>query len=207
MVEKLDFVRNYDDFSSERGFQFEFYCDRCGTTFRIEIQPPLSDDGLLLNTAGSSLGSGLGTMLNVSERLHSASWKQSHAQAFQAAVAEARSEFIQCPHCRRWVCRINCWNSKKKRCKDCSPDFDVEASVQVSPPPEDMLPTITPEEKKPATNKLFTSCPNCESILPASVKFCPDCGTKIQIASHCPECGALMSQNAKVCPDCGTKRL
>ena len=34
----IKFVRNYDDLSTDRGFQFEFYCDRCGTGYRTHFQ-------------------------------------------------------------------------------------------------------------------------------------------------------------------------
>jgi hypothetical protein len=29
----IEFVRNYDDLSTERGFQYKFYCDKCGNGF------------------------------------------------------------------------------------------------------------------------------------------------------------------------------
>lgn len=30
MVESLEFTHNYNDRSTQQGFQFEFFCDRCG---------------------------------------------------------------------------------------------------------------------------------------------------------------------------------
>lgn len=38
MSEKIEFTRNYSDNSTDKGFQFEFYCDRCGTGYRTGFQ-------------------------------------------------------------------------------------------------------------------------------------------------------------------------
>ncbi len=39
MSSKIEFTSNYSDNSTDRGFQFEFNCDRCGTGFRTRFQP------------------------------------------------------------------------------------------------------------------------------------------------------------------------
>lgn len=38
MSQKIEFTRNYSDLSTNQGFQFEFYCDRCGTGYRTHFQ-------------------------------------------------------------------------------------------------------------------------------------------------------------------------
>lgn len=42
MGEKIKFVRNYNDLSTDSGFQFEFFCDRCGTGYRSEFKASAS---------------------------------------------------------------------------------------------------------------------------------------------------------------------
>jgi class 3 adenylate cyclase/tetratricopeptide (TPR) repeat protein len=44
-------------------------------------------------------------------------------------------------------------------------------------------------------------CPNCQSDLEASKKFCPSCGTKLQLT--CPECGSPILLKDKFCGECG----
>jgi hypothetical protein len=39
MSDKIEFTRNYSDHSTYRGFQFEFFCDRCGTGYRTRFTP------------------------------------------------------------------------------------------------------------------------------------------------------------------------
>src|SRR5437879_1400417 len=45
-------------------------------------------------------------------------------------------------------------------------------------------------------------CPNCNSDVPASAKFCAECGTRID--GLCASCGAANPAGAKFCMQCGT---
>jgi len=38
MAKYIEFVSNYNDLSTEHGFQFEFECNRCGVGYRTEMQ-------------------------------------------------------------------------------------------------------------------------------------------------------------------------
>lgn len=70
---KIEFTRNNSDLSTNQGFQFEFYCDRCGTGYRTRFQA--STMGLVsgaLDTANSLFGGILGQAANLSERARSA---------------------------------------------------------------------------------------------------------------------------------------
>ena len=48
-------------------------------------------------------------------------------------------------------------------------------------------------------------CNNCGAMLPDTVNFCTECGTKIERELKCSNCGALLAENAKFCMECGTK--
>jgi len=49
------------------------------------------------------------------------------------------------------------------------------------------------------------TCPSCQTPLAAKVKFCPECGAKIESEAHCTECGAKLGPGVKFCAECGTK--
>lgn len=49
------------------------------------------------------------------------------------------------------------------------------------------------------------SCSTCGSPMPATAKFCPNCGAAKPVARFCPECGNKAPEGAKFCPSCGTK--
>jgi len=52
-------------------------------------------------------------------------------------------------------------------------------------------------------------CPKCNSRIPATSKFCPECGQSLEVRSEvtkkCPQCGSDVSKSAKFCPECGHK--
>jgi len=52
-------------------------------------------------------------------------------------------------------------------------------------------------------------CPKCSEKVPATSKFCPNCGTNLsppsQQAMTCPKCGKSIPANSKFCPECGQK--
>lgn len=213
MSEKIQFVTNHSDLSTDKGFQFEFFCDRCGTGYRTRFQGTatgaITD---ILDTAGSLLGGLFGQAAEVGQRIHSAGWEKAHDDAFVNAVKELQPDFVQCPRCSSWVCRKSCWNTKRGLCKECAPDLGVEMSAaQASKSVEEVWAhaAMAEEDKKLATENwretIRASCPNCEAPLATNAKFCPECGTKLKGAAHCAECGAKLTPGAKFCPECGTK--
>src|ERR1051326_5018387 len=98
----LQLTRNHADHSTDRGYQFEFFCDRCGNGFISEFQ------AFVMSMAGGAGGSYIG------------STAPSHEKAFLIAVEEVRSNFRQCPDCRRWVCAAACWNPERALCVACA---------------------------------------------------------------------------------------
>lgn len=214
MGEKIEFTSNYEDKSTEQGFQFEFYCDRCGTGFRTRFQA--SSVGMVsgaLDTASSLFGGIFGQAADVSERVRSASWERAHDEAFSKAMKEVKPNFIQCPRCSSWVCREKCWNTERGLCKECAPDMGVEmAAAQSSRTVEEIWAhsKMAEEDREMLKESSWragvrATCPQCEAPLPKNVKFCPECGAKIAAQQHCTECGTKLTPGVKFCPECGAK--
>ncbi len=123
---KIEFVSIYSDLSTEKGFQFEFSCDRCSTGFRTRFRSWTAGSGSgLLDAAGSLLGGAFDPTTDLGERARTAGWQKSHDDAFQESVQEIRTQFMQCPKCSQWVCRRACWSSRHGLCKDCAPEPGV----------------------------------------------------------------------------------
>ncbi|OGO12907.1 MAG: hypothetical protein A2Z66_03560 [Chloroflexi bacterium RBG_13_66_10] len=210
---KIEFVSNYSDLSTDKGFQFEFNCDRCSNGFRTRFRPwTVGSVSSVLDAAGSLLGGVFNTAADVGERVRSAGWQKAHDEAFQESVQEVRPSFIQCPRCSTWVCRKSCWNSKRGLCKECAPDLGVEMSAaQASRSVEEVWAhaKMAEEDKKLAEGNwretIVASCPNCGAPQATNAKFCPECGTKIKTAETCSKCGAKLTAGAKFCPECGEK--
>ena len=51
----------------------------------------------------------------------------------------------------------------------------------------------------------MATCAKCGAAIPATSKFCPECGEKVNAKRFCPECGKEVAPGAKFCPECGTK--
>ncbi len=210
---KIEFVSNYSDLSTDKGFQFEFNCDRCSNGFRTQFRPwAVGSVSSVLDAAGSLLGGVFNTAADVGERVRSGGWQKAHDEAFQEAVQEIRPSFIQCPRCSQWVCRKSCWNSKRGLCKECAPDLGVEMSAaQASRSVEEVWAhaKMAEEDKKLAEGNwretVVASCPNCGAPQATNAKFCPECGTKIKTSEQCSQCGAQLTAGAKFCPECGAK--
>ena len=72
--------------------------------------------------------------------------------------------------------------------------------------PQIMTPTGATQA---APTAALVICPKCGEKVPATSKFCPNCGTTLtppsQGAMACPNCGKSIPANSKFCPECGTK--
>lgn len=214
MADKIEFTNNYSDLSTDKGFQFEFYCDRCGTGYRTHFLPSaLGTISGALDAAGSLFGGIFGSAADVSERVRSASWEKAHDEAFAKAMEELKPDFVQCPRCSNWVCRKSCWNQQRGLCKECAPDLGVEMSAaQASRTVEEIWAhsKMADEDREMLKDKSWregvsASCPSCGAPLVKNVKFCPECGAKIKSEAHCTECGAKLTPGAKFCQECGAK--
>lgn len=73
-----------------------------------------------------------------------------------------------------------------------------------------LIPQImTPTGPAQAPAAALVICPKCSARIPATSKFCPECGTAITPPSSgtmtCPKCGKTIPISSKFCPDCGEK--
>jgi len=125
------FTRNYEDNSTDAGFQFTFYCDLCGDGYKTQFieSKTYRKSGLLKGIArGISVGASLLGVHNIgynierganifTERFEGMSpeWHKEHEAAFELAQNEAKSHFIRCPRCKKWVCESD-WNEQEGLC-------------------------------------------------------------------------------------------
>ncbi len=205
----IKFVANYNDLSTDNGFQFEFCCDRCGSGYQTSFQA--STTSLIsgaLSTASSLFGGILGGAAEVGDRVRSATWEKAHDQAFARAAEEAKPHFKQCRRCGHWVDDV-CWNAERGLCLDCAPDLEVEASAaQAEAAVEDAKETarqVKYVHKRKFEATVVATCPQCGATASGG-KFCAECGAPLAKEKHCTECGAKIKAGAKFCPECGSKQ-
>ena len=203
----IKFTKNHNDLSTDTGFQFEFFCDRCGNGYQSNFEA--SATGMLsqgLNTAASILGGVFGGAAQIGENVHSAAWHQQKDAAFARAIDEVKSNFTQCRRCGKWVCKEVCWNNDRGMCKDCAPDLEQEysaiqtqAAIQDAQEKASTVDYVSADKFK-AT--IVGSCPHCGADVKGA-KFCPECGKPVKQGKFCKECGKPIEGKVKFCPECG----
>ncbi len=206
----IQFVRNHNDRSTDNGFQFEFYCDRCGSgyqsTFRASASSTMSN---VLDVASGLFGGLLGNVADAGHRVHSAAWEKQHDQEFQKAVEEIKPYFKQCKRCAKWV-DDGCWNPQRGLCLDCAPDLEAEYSAAQTEAAVQQARQVAQEATYVTKDKfdktVVGACPNCGASIAPNAKFCGECGQPIKREKFCTECGAKMEGSPKFCPECGAKQ-
>jgi len=208
---RIEFTDNYDDLSTENGFQFRFRCEGCGNGYMSSWRPnKVGIAGSVLRGAGSMLGGIFGRAASGSYEIQRAIGGPEHDHALEEAVAEIRPQFVQCKRCGQWVCEQVCWNKERTLCARCAPIMQRElaakqASIAVEQA-EAKLRERDLTEGVDVTSQATVLCPSCgEETQPG--KFCSACGAKLAAKSECPRCGAQVPPGARFCPECGQKTL
>jgi hypothetical protein len=225
----IPFVRNHDDLSTDRGYQFKFYCDKCGNGYLSRFQPSaIGTAGSLLRAAGDLFGGWASSAGNSAYEVQRAVGGKAHDDALQKAVEEGKQHFHQCSRCGKWVCPEVCWNASAGQCEDCAPDYqeelasshaqakaeaareqlhekarstDYASKIDMSAEAQVRAPTRA-EQQARAQGAACVSC-GAET---GKAKFCPECGTPTKPARPtCPGCGHQPESATKFCPECGAK--
>ena len=206
----IQFVENYDDLSTDRGFQFKFYCDKCGNGHVSGFQPSVVGTvGGLLRAAGDIFGGVLGQAGHGAYEIQRAVGGKAHDDALAAAVTEVKPNFTQCVRCGHWVCNEVCWNPKRGLCTECGPKTEVEiAHAQSAAQLEQIQEKVRAKDQTrdlDLDTQMVARCPKCKAET-AGAKFCPECGASLAPKDACADCGAKLAPKAKFCPECGAKR-
>lgn len=74
---KIEFTSNYNDLSTDQGFQFEFNCNRCSTGYRTSFKPyTIGKISGALDTASSLFGGIFSHASTIGDRARTATGKR-----------------------------------------------------------------------------------------------------------------------------------
>ncbi len=210
---KIPFTDNYEDLSNERGYQFKFYCEKCGNGYVSSFQK--STTGAIagaLGVVGNLLGGRMSSLAGTTDDIHRMAAGPQHDKALDEAVKEISASFKQCKRCGRWVCSEVCWNHERGLCKECAPELGEEmAAAQAQHSQEEAFAHARmSQEEKHLTEKDWDEqkvalCPSCGASVKAHAKFCAECGTSLVKELKCKKCGEKLETGTKFCGSCGTK--
>lgn len=204
----VPFTGNYQDLSSNRGFQFKFFCEKCGNGYLSSFKAnKLGTAAAVADAAANLLGGIFGGAARTAESLQQMAAGPQHDGALREAVEEIRPLFKQCTRCGQWVCEPVCWNQKAGLCETCAPDLDEEiAAAQAAAAKEQAMEKARDVDylgDRDLARMASVNCPKCGAKTQGG-KFCPECGTPISPKRKCASCGAEADGAPKFCPECGT---
>ena len=190
-------MTNFRDVSSVRGdapgFQFEFFCEVTGETWKSPFRP---------YRRGQLYGA-VSKLTYWFNQLHSASRVAEHLagsgaeKARQAALAEAielaSRRFSQCEKCGKWVINT-ALDDRTGRCGPCSGKRAASGNGFGAAYADD---SAAEEQQSAAV------CPNCQTPSQGG-RFCHECGFDMaSVYKSCPACGTTLPRQARFCTDCG----
>src|SRR5438045_7292084 len=177
----IRFTGNYEDLSTDRGYQFKFFCEKCNNGYMSTFKTStIGVAGSALRAAGSLFGGMFGGAADSAYEIQRAVGGPAHDSALKDAVNEISPIFKQCTRCGNWVCEPVCWSKKAGLCANCEPDLDEEmASAQASAAREQI------QEK--ARQVDWTKQ---RDVAQVSGAICPACGAKTKGGKFCGDGGA-----------------
>ena len=206
---RVEFTNNYQDLSTENGYQFKFFCESCGNGYMSSWKANATGiAGSVLRGAGSVLGGIFGRAAAGTHEIQRAIGGPAHDAALGEAVAEIKPLFLQCKRCGQWVCREICWNAERSLCKKCAPILQREmAAAQAGIAVEQATEKLRARDQTEGVNfdtTVVVHCPKCGAEARGG-KFCPECGATLAPKTECPKCGAKVAPGTKFCQECGQK--
>jgi hypothetical protein len=209
----IQFTKNYADHSNDTGFQFEYFCDKCGNGWRSQFKAnKIGFAAGIFRTAANIFGGSLGSLATAGEGAKDLLRGKAWDDAFTECVNEGKSHFKQCTRCGRWVCPDVCWNPERGMCDQCAPKLAQEAaSAQARVAVEQVWEKAKGADQTEGLDlskkqSVAGNCPHCNAQV-GNAKFCPECGKPVGPAgpTKC-KCGALIAPKAKFCAECGSPR-
>lgn len=206
------FTKNYRDHSNEHGYQFEFFCDKCGSGFRSTFET--SAMGLaasVIKAAGALFGGSLYRAGWGADQLKDAFRGPAWDAAFKSAIEECRPKFHQCTLCGGWFCPAVCWNAERGLCESCAPNLAEHApALQASRAIDQARQQVAEVDQTRGADvanaaAAVRSCTKCQASLALAARFCAQCGTPVTAAASrfCSGCGGSLPPNARFCSGCG----
>jgi hypothetical protein len=205
----IRFTGNYEDLSTDRGYQFKFYCEKCSngymSTFKTSTMGTLSSAA---RVAGNLFGGIFGGVADSSYEIQRAVGGPAHDSALKEAGDEISPIFKQCTRCGNWVCAPVCWNKKAGLCESCAPDLDEELAAAQAEAAREQVQAKAREvdwtKSRNIDQVTGAACGSCGAKSQGG-KFCQECGAPYAQKKKCASCGHEAEGVPKFCPECGGK--
>jgi hypothetical protein len=182
------FTSNFEDKSTEQGFQFIFKCEICGSGYESAFVASKDAKEKAMFNKVSQFGGMFSSRASLAGALggqayQTPEWNKEREAALKKASDEAMTHFHQCPKCHKYVCD-NDWAKDVSLCSvDAKADAEAKAAAAAPAAP--------------------AVCPKCGQPSGGG-KFCNSCGAPLG-PPKCAACGTENAPGAKFCGGCGAK--
>ncbi|MEV6770013.1 zinc ribbon domain-containing protein [Nocardia sp. NPDC051030] len=217
MTGPVVFTSYYHDESNDDGFQWEFRCDRCSTSYKSPFQQNYYSRGRgALRVLRDLFGDQVKAIDKISNAAESYSnhWGGSSSgtkdQAFSNAVDQVKSDFRLCAGCGSWVCDRICWNEHVGQCTRCSPLAAHQmAQAQAEARGSQFRDAAYQQDwvggQHDPSTPARVNCPTCGADTHGG-KFCGGCGTALDTRTDCRGCGHQVPPGSMFCTNCGQQQ-
>ena len=206
---RIEFTDNYEDLSTESGYQFKFCCERCGNGYMSTWKaskaawPPG-----LLRGAGSMFGGFLGSASSGADqhpgpgagprpRRGAARGRRRDPPAVHPVQA------LRAVGVRGGLLEQGTRPLRGLRAHGAARGGSLQAQITIDQAGEKLREQDLTEGldlKAPAV----LICPSC-GVENEGGKFCAECGGSLLPKTECPKCGTKFKAGSKFCPECGLK--
>ncbi len=208
-MSRIEFTGNYEDLSTDRGYQFKFYCEKCHNGYMSTFKA--SKIGMAASAAqvaGNLFGGLFGRAAAGAYEIQRAVGGPAHDAALREAVEEIRPLFKQCTRCGQYVCEPVCFNTRAGLCESCAPDMDEEIAAAQAEAAKNQAfekaQTVDWMKGRDLGRVTGAVCGACGAKT-GNAKFCPECGTPTVQKKACGSCGHEAEGSPRFCPECGQK--
>ena len=210
----IQFVQNYQDLSTDRGFQFKFHCDKCGNGYMTRFQTST------FGVAEAALGIASNLFGGIFNQAHNAEYEiqravggKAHDAALAEAVTEGKQYFHQCGRCGKWVCPEVCWNGDAAMCDGCAPKFGQEmaaahAQAKANAARAQLNEAAAKVDYVAGVDLSANAVMRAPAPIPVTqpVNAPPAPAAHATGVAHCTGCGTGLGDGVKFCPQCGLPR-
>lgn len=208
-MSKIEFTGNYEDLSTDRGYQFKFFCEKCNNGYMSSFKA--SKIGMAASAAqvaGSLFGGLFGRAADSAYEIQRAIGGPAHDAALREATEEIRPLFRQCTRCGQYVCEPVCFNKRAGLCESCAPDMEEEIAAAQAEAARlqafEKAQSVDWMKGRDLGRVTGAACGSCGAKT-GNAKFCPECGTPTMQKKSCGSCGHEAEGTPRFCPECGQK--
>jgi uncharacterized OB-fold protein len=208
-MSKIEFTGNYEDLSTDRGYQFKFFCEKCNNGYMSSFKA--SKIGMAASAAqvaGSLFGGLFGRAADSAYEIQRAIGGPAHDAALREATEEIRPLFSQCTRCGQYVCEPVCFNKRAGLCESCAPDMEEEIAAAQAEAAKlqafEKAQSVDWMKGRDLGRVTGAVCGSCGAKT-GNAKFCPECGTPTMQKKSCGSCGHEAEGTPRFCPECGQK--